>query len=197
MATEVFGLPKDSVTGFRAPKLKIYGDVQFEVLAEQNFTYDSSLTNIEMGQGRPPLWPFTLDYTIADDRCPNKPCPAQEHPGVWEVPINGWIGADTHSCPMIDGCKINATSVTGTAEEYYNFFKANFERFYKHKVPMQMFTHAAMFFKSNNAFYGLQKFMNEMNEKDDVWFVTPSQVIDWMQNPVNKTEILTDSRFQC
>jgi len=197
MATEIFGLPKDSVKGFRAPKLKIYGDVQFEVLAEQNFTYDSSLTNIELAAGRPPLWPFTLDFEIADDRCPNKPCPG-EHPGVWEVPLNSWVGNDTYSCSMIDGCKVNETSDMGSEDDFYYFFQDNFERFYEHKVPMQMATHASMFLKSPDALNAMTKFLSDvMEEHDDVWLVTPSQVIDWMQNPVNKAEIKSDSRFGC
>merc|ERR1719228_2636734 len=192
-------IPEEEIQGFRSPYLDIYGNVQFEVLSHYNMTWDSSITNVEISQGRSPLWPFTLDFTIDRNRCPMGECPTKAHPGVWEIPMNGWVGANGYSCGMIDGCSIKGANFTGDVDDYYNFFKANFDVFYKEKVPMHMFTHASMFLKSKNSIAGLRKFMQHVvTEFDDVWFVSPTQVVDWMKAPVtNDQMLLADERFDC
>lgn len=201
MISELASIPEEEIKGFRSPFLDLYGrggDVQFEVMSHYNMTWDSSITNVEIFAGRKPLWPFTMDFPIAEDRCPMGECPTEGHPGVFEVPMNGWIGSNGFSCGMIDACSISGMNFTGTAQNYHDFFKSNFDLFYKEKVPMHMFTHAAMFMKSPNALKGLKSFMREvLDGHNDVWFVTPSQVISWMQNPVNKNAILNDERFGC
>jgi len=202
MISELTGIPAEEIQGFRSPFLDLYGkggDVQFEVLAHHNMTWDSSITNVEIYAGRSPLWPFTMDFPIAKERCPMGECPLKGHPGVWEVPMNGWMGSNGFPCGMIDACSIKGENFTGSHIDYYNFFKANFDIFYKEKVPMHMFTHASMFLKSPNALKGLKKFMREvLTEHEDVWFVTPSQVISWMKDPVtNEQMLIGDDRFDC
>lgn len=54
----------DSMVGFRSPYLLVAHDVQFDALRNSGFLYDTSITNIETFTGRPPLWPFTLDYIM-------------------------------------------------------------------------------------------------------------------------------------
>ncbi|KAH9518909.1 hypothetical protein Btru_008640 [Bulinus truncatus] len=54
----------DSVSGFRAPYLKVAHNVQFDVLRDYDFLYDTSVTSDEIWTGETPLWPFTLDFLI-------------------------------------------------------------------------------------------------------------------------------------
>jgi len=193
--SEKAGVPLEEIHGFRSPYLDLYGeggDVQFDVISKYNMSWDSSITNVEIFAGRKPLWPFTMDFPIEMDRCPMGECPLKGHPGVFEVPINGWIGSNGFSCGMIDACSINGAEFTGTTNDFYTFFKSNFELFYKERVPMHMFTHAAMFIKSPTALQGLKVFMREVLAKDNVWFVTPTQVIDWMKNPQTNAQMLAD-----
>jgi len=199
MISEMTTIPEDEIQGFRSPYLDIYGNVQFEVLSHYNMTWDSSITNVEIFKGKSPLWPFTLDFTIEKDNCPMGECPDEKHPGVWEIPMNGWIGDNGYPCGMIDGCSISGQNFTGSTEDYYNFFMANFNTFYKEKVPMHMFTHASMFMKSPNSISGLKKFMSHvLTEFNNVWFVSPSQVVEWMKNPVTNDYLLMgDDRFSC
>jgi len=200
MISKLASIPEETIQGFRSPFLNLYGnggDVQFEVLSEFNMTWDSSITNVELFAGRKPLWPFTMDFPIAKDRCPMGECPLESHPGVFEVPMNGLIGANGFSCGMIDACSISGQNFTGGVNDYYNFFKKNFDTFYAEKVPMHLFTHASMFLKSRNALKGLKMFMSEvLEENSNVWFVTPSQVIDWMKNPQTNDEMLRDAKWK-
>ncbi|BFZ26148.1 hypothetical protein BsWGS_29187 [Bradybaena similaris] len=186
-------IPPEEVKGFRAPYLRIFGDVQYDVLRDYNFTYDSSLVNIEIQIGRKPLWPFTLDYPIADDRCPNKPCPMRSHPGMWEIPMNGWVGDNGYSCGMIDGCSIKGANFTGTVDDFLRYYRRNFLSFYKDRVPMHMFTHAALFMKYNEAYQALIIFMRELLAMKNVWFVSPSQVISWMRNVQTNADLIADA----
>ena len=48
-----------TVVGVRAPYLRIGGNEQFNMMTDQFFAYDSSIT---APLGRVPLWPYTLHY---------------------------------------------------------------------------------------------------------------------------------------
>lgn len=190
-------IPPEHVRGFRVPYLRTYGDAQYAVLRDYNFTYDSSIVNIEVQAGRKALWPFTLDYPIEENQCPNRPCPKGSYPGLWEVPMNGWIGDNGYSCGMIDGCSINGANFDGTVEDFLRFFRRNFyEHFYPQRIPMHMFTHASMFLKGPEALEALRIFLQELSAMNNVWLVTPSHVIYWMQNQVNNEE-LSQTSFAC
>jgi hypothetical protein len=182
----------DSVVGFRAPYLRVAGNVMFQVLRDNKFLYDTSIVNIETSQGRPPLWPFTLDYRIKS--CVNPPCPTESFPGLWEVPLNGWVGDDGFGCGMIDGCNVGESVFTATEQDWYNYYERNFQdHFYKNKVPMEMFTHASMFIRSPGSFLALVGWLQDtMAAHKDVWLVSPRQVIEWMQNPYGNTDLIAN-----
>ena len=44
------------------------------------FYYDSSMPT------ESPSWPYSLEYRMPHS-CSVKPCPAESHPGMWEVPM--------------------------------------------------------------------------------------------------------------
>lgn len=71
------GVNKIDIRGMRAPFLQGGGNKQFEMLHEENFTYDSSMPVFE---NSPPFWPYTLDYAI-NHECMIAPCPTKSFPG--------------------------------------------------------------------------------------------------------------------
>ncbi|BFZ08087.1 hypothetical protein BsWGS_11126 [Bradybaena similaris] len=180
----------DSMVGFRAPYLLVAHDVQFDALRDNGFLYDTSITNIETFSGRPPLWPFTLDYIMP--RCPNVPCPTKPHAGFWEVPINGMIGSDNYGCSMIDTCSVGSNLFTASEDEWYTFYERNFKSyFYPTKVPMHLFTHGSMFLRSPPSFPAMVRWFKDLlaNHKD-VWIVPPKMVIEWMKKPITYSEMI-------
>ncbi|BFZ10739.1 hypothetical protein BsWGS_13777 [Bradybaena similaris] len=180
----------DSVTGFRSPYLRVAGDVQFDVLRDFGFHYDTSMLNINILQGKTPHWPYTLDYLVGE--CINPPCPTKAYPGMWEVPLNGWTGDDKQGCSMVDACVVGTSSRTATEQQWYQFYKRNFENyFYPVKVPMPIFTHGFLFANYPNSYSGLASwFQDLLRSRDDVWLVTPAQVISWMENPLSSKEMV-------
>ncbi|BFZ08827.1 hypothetical protein BsWGS_11866 [Bradybaena similaris] len=181
----------NKVVGFRAPYLKLAGNQMFQVLHENKFLYDSSISNIESKKGLSHLFPFTLDFPIPESKCPNGPCPTESFPGLWEVPINAWITEDDGYCAMIDACIVaNLTDDKATVKtKYLKYFRKNFyESFYPEKVPMHLFTHASLFLRQVGSFEALTEFLQEINSLPDVWLLTPSQVIDWMKTPVSNVD---------
>ncbi|XP_053209789.1 homeobox protein 5-like isoform X2 [Panonychus citri] len=75
------GVKMEDVRGMRAPFLQIGGNKMFQMLYNDNFTYDSSMPVFD---NKPPFWPYTLDYSV-NHECMIAPCPTESFPGVWEV----------------------------------------------------------------------------------------------------------------
>ncbi|CAG5114444.1 unnamed protein product [Candidula unifasciata] len=94
--------------------------------------------------------------------------------------MNGWVGDNGYSCGMIDGCSIDGANFTGTVDDFLRYYR----------VPMHMFTHAALFMKYSQAFQALTIFMHELLAMKNVWFVTPSQVIAWMRDARTNSEMI-------
>lgn len=174
----------DSIKGFRAPFLRVAGNVQFDELKNDHFEYDSSITNARVQGGKRTIWPFTLDYTIQRTECINPPCPTKPYPGMWEVPLNSWMGDNGYPCSMVDECTVGENANTASEAEWYSLFKRNFEEhFYNTKTPMPFFMHASLFMRNSKAYRALGSFLHDtLTQHEDVWMVTPRQVLQWMRH---------------
>jgi len=179
----------NSVVGLRAPYLRVGGNNQFTMMEEQAFLYDSSIT---APLQNPPLWPYTM-YFRMPHRCHGdlQKCPTRSH-AVWEMVMNELdrredptVDEDLPGCAMVDSCS-NILS----GDQFYNFLTHNFYRHYdQNRAPLGLFFHAA-WLKNNPEF--LDAFLYWVDEiletHNDVYFVTMTQVIQWIQNPRNVEE---------
>jgi len=182
----------NSVVGLRAPYLRVGGNNQFTMMEEQAFLYDSSIT---APLQNPPLWPYTM-YFRMPHRCHGdlQKCPTRSH-AVWEMVMNELdrredptVDEDLPGCAMVDSCS-NILS----GDQFYNFLTHNFYRHYdQNRAPLGLFFHAA-WLKNNPEF--LDAFLYWVDEiletHNDVYFVTMTQVIQWIQNPRNVDEART------
>jgi len=182
----------NSVVGLRAPYLRVGGNNQFTMMEEQAFLYDSSIT---APLQNPPLWPYTM-YFRMPHRCHGdlQKCPTRSH-AVWEMVMNELdrredptVDEDLPGCAMVDSCS-NILS----GDQFYNFLTHNFYRHYdQNRAPLGLFFHAA-WLKNNPEF--LDAFLYWVDEiletHNDVYFVTMTQVIQWIQNPRNVEEART------
>jgi len=187
---EKFGnITDNSVVGLRAPYLRVGGNNQFTMMEEQTFLYDSSIT---APLRNPPLWPYTLYFKMPHrchgnlQNCPTRPL------AVWEMVMNELdrredpsIEESLPGCAMIDSC---GSILTG--DQFYTFLTNNFYRHYdQNRAPLGLFYHAA-WLKNNPEFYDAFLFWLDetIAEYPDVYFVTMTQVIQWMQEPVDSNE---------
>jgi len=176
----------NSVVGLRAPYLRVGGNRQFTMMEEQAFLYDSSIT---APLRNPPLWPYTM-YFRMPHRCHGnlQNCPTRSH-AVWEMVMNELdrredptIDEDIAGCAMVDSCS-NILS----GDQFYNFLTHNFYRhFDQNRAPLGLFFHAAWL--KNNPEY-LDAFLYWVDEvlesHPEAYFITMTQVIQWIQNPVS------------
>ena len=176
----------NSVVGLRAPYLRVGGNRQFTMMEEQAFLYDSSIT---APLRNPPLWPYTM-YFKMPHRCHGnlQNCPTRSH-AVWEMVMNELdrredptIDEDIAGCAMVDSCS-NILS----GDQFYNFLTHNFYRhFDQNRAPLGLFFHAAWL--KNNPEY-LDAFLYWVDEvlesHPEAYFITMTQVIQWIQNPVS------------
>lgn len=174
-----------SVVGLRAPFLRVGGNEQFKMMEEYAFLYDSSIT---ASLRNPPLWPYTM-YFRMPHRCHGnlQRCPTRSH-AVWEMVMNEMdrredptLEEEISGCAMIDSC-----SNLLTGDQFYNFLTHNFYRYFdQNRAPFPLFFHS-VWLKNNPEF--LDAFLYWMDEvlenHPEVYFVTMTQVIQWIQNPV-------------
>jgi len=183
------GIKDNSVVGVRAPYLRVGGNRQFQMMEEQGFLYDSSIT---APLQNPPLWPYTM-YFKMPHRCHGnlQNCPTRSH-AVWEIVMNE---LDRREDPTIDevlpGCAmVDSCSNIKDGDQFYNFLTHNFYRhFDQNRAPLGLFFHAA-WLKNNPEF--LDAFLYWVDEvlenHPETYFVTQTQVIQWIQEPVKVDE---------
>lgn len=183
-----------TVVGVRTPYLRVGGNNQFLMMEEQGFLYDSTIV---APLADVPLWPYLLYYRMPHE-CHGhiQVCPTRPY-AVWEMVMNEMDRREDPAheeplpgCAMVDSCFSNKP----TGDQFYTFLTNNFNRHYNsNKAPMSLFFHSA--FIKNNAEV-LEYFLYWLDDiiasYPDVYFVTMTQVIYWMQHD---TPILDINNF--
>ncbi|KAH9518901.1 hypothetical protein Btru_008606 [Bulinus truncatus] len=179
----------NSIIGFRAPYLRVAHETQYKVLRDLGFIYDTSLVSKSLFRDGTPLWPYTLDYKYK--RCDHKFCPQDSYPGMWEVPLNVWVGDDQDYCSMLDYCTVGHNSSTASAKQWFEYFLRNFELSYLTKTPLSFYTHAHLFDVHPNSFQGFIQWLQHITKHyKDAWFVTVQQLLHWMKHPLTHQQML-------
>jgi len=156
------------------------------MMADQSFAYDAS---ISAPLGRVPIWPYSLLF-----RMPHKchgnagKCPTRSNP-IWELPINE---LDRRDDPTFDerlsGCHlVSSCSNIYDKDQFARLLRHNFNRHYStNRAPLSLSFDAA-WLKVNKGFTKvLAKWVKEtVEEHNDVYFVTGTQVIQWMTQPTD------------
>jgi len=184
-------MPEGSILGARAPNLRVGGNRQFEALQDAGFLYDSSMvTRLQ----NPPLWPYNVYYSIPHE-CygDSQKCPTRSY-NVWEMVINEFDrredpnteSEDQVGCVTLDGC-----NTIQTPTQLYNVLSHNFVRHYtQNKAPMNIYLHAAWFHNNPEMLDAFLYWMDEtLSDYPDAYFLTYSQVIEWIQNPVKSAQV--------
>jgi len=190
---EIFGqIRADDIKGFRAPYLQAGGDLMFEAMSRCGVMYDTSLPAAE---NNPPMWPHTLNFKSTQE-CKIGPCPKNSHKGLWEVPMVYYNDQQVPPsvCAMIDACFDN-----GTRESAFNLLMENFLRHYvTNRAPFPMFMHAGWFTVNPYRWEALNDFIDVLLTFPDVYFVTVTDVLEWIKKPTPcETDINTNRMRTC
>ncbi|XP_077546062.1 uncharacterized protein LOC144158796 isoform X1 [Haemaphysalis longicornis] len=179
MLTAFASVPFSDVTGFRGPFLNTGGDQGFQML-HKHFRYDSTLVH-QRARGERPFYPYTMDFGFRRS-CNVWPCPEGSYPGLWVLPINVLFPKHTDGdlpCAMADAC----LPLPVTAEDTFEYFRSNFEEFYTtNRAPFPVFLHEA-YLKHPERKAGYLRFVDWLLQKDDVYFVTATEVLRFMEDP--------------
>uniref|UniRef100_T1IPI5 Chitin-binding type-2 domain-containing protein n=1 Tax=Strigamia maritima TaxID=126957 RepID=T1IPI5_STRMM len=184
-------IPKEEILGVRAPYLKTGGNEQFDMLNDYGFLYDSSMA---APPSKIPLWPFSMEYKIPF-KCKSENCPQHSYPGIWEIPLNTLHTEDGlgGNCPMMDQCVFPHAD----EETIYEWLLENFDRHYrKNRAPLAL-NMQSNWFLTEAAVNGLKRFVNDMLNRDDVWFVTATQALHWLVDPAPLTNINKFDPWKC
>jgi len=199
MTSHFASIPKEDITGFRAPFLVMGGDEMIDALEANGFTYDCTWSSrgygyLNMDNG---LFPYTLDY-MSYQECEIGHCPVCAHPGFWVQPMldleDEWIGADPYHpnngipCAMLDACVMpDPASDRNTVK---NMLMKNFLRNRNGtRSPMGLYMHAAWFVTEFH-FEGYKDFLAEVTDQSkygDVWLVPVVDGLNYYANYHNWT----------
>ncbi|CEP07511.1 hypothetical protein [Parasitella parasitica] len=192
MLNQYGGVPLGKIKGFRAPFLNYTQDTLREIAA-QGFQYDTSASGVVDDC----YWPYTLDYGLAND-CWNNVCGSElKLPGVWEIPMYA-VQDSAGTAQLMD------VYLAGSPSDVTAWSNANFDRHYNgNRQPFGIYIHPTHL----TNYPGLadttaQKkavisFIQSLQGKPDVWFVTNDQLLQWMQNPVPASQLASQPYMQC
>ncbi|KAK8761278.1 hypothetical protein V5799_027457 [Amblyomma americanum] len=163
------------ITGVRGPFLVSGGDQGFRKLS-QHFRYDSTLVHPRRSDEKP-FFPYTMDFGFQLS-CNVDPCPNGTYPGLWLLPVNV-LFRQQMPCAVADACMPQPTS----AKETFEFLRSNFEYFYTtNRAPFPVFLQEG-YLRDPGRKQGYLQFIDWLLQKDDVYLVTASEVLDFMQDP--------------
>jgi peptidoglycan/xylan/chitin deacetylase (PgdA/CDA1 family) len=197
--SELAAIPESEIRGFRAPYLQP-NDAAYQVLYTWGFDYDSSLPERFGGLSAAPdsmIWPYTFDNGVAQVVSSNV-APQRPYPGLFEVPL--WA----------------LTSVTGgvaaimDAPESYDYdavltmWQTNFHAHYHgNRVPLNLGLHATapgQWLSNTNYPWRVAVVSNfiawALAQGSDVWFVSYSDLIDYMRAPFDSAAAVTAELFR-
>ncbi|CAK9302638.1 unnamed protein product [Gordionus sp. m RMFG-2023] len=173
--SDMTNIPKSDIKGMRAPFLQSGGNLQFEMLTNEGFQWDSSFPS---PRNEPPLWPYTLHLPPSDCQIP--PCLSKGFKKIWEFPMVDFLDDNGNFCSMVDQCLLTS----GSPENVFEFLGENFLRHYgSNKAPFPLFMHSAWLTNSEKRKLGFIKFLDTIAKLEDVYLVSVSQTLDWIRHP--------------
>jgi len=181
-------IDKNHINGFRFignDKLKsnIYHDI-----CDLEYKYDSSFSTSPLNN----FWPFTLDYGIPNEFNP-KSTVSGVYPGLWEIPVYELLNPDNSTFtvwePYVDSNK-NLLKILKN-----NFLDLHYNN---NRTPFTLSV-SKNWLEENDRYETIMKFLKWIIKKtnNDTYFITYSQLIDWMKNPVGLSEIKKSNIFKC
>ncbi|KAL4438251.1 hypothetical protein ABPG77_010612 [Micractinium sp. CCAP 211/92] len=180
------GIPLSELRGFRTPFLSDSPTIR-EVLYDNGFRFDST---ISVDGGADKLWPATMEKGVPYDcNAGGNDCSSSErYPGMWEAPLYQMSGSDN----SMDYCTDPNSSEPEPDCSAYKVLKKEFDASYSsNRGPVTIGVHslATGYLVDSGYRNDIKKFFEYALSHEDVWAVTISQFLDWMENPVPASQM--------
>ena len=178
-------IPLSEIRGWRTPHLLPVGNVQFQVLQEEGFEYDSSLYFIRRKPSDAYITPATLHYGWPF-KCERNRCPDSNYT-LWEVPAVSYLDyKQQYPCIHIDGC----INLPQNENEAFQLIWNNFYDYYRDRKLPFVVNMKAIWLNTDFHFRAMERFIYSLLHMDDVYVVTMHQLVQWMKNPLNVEQMI-------
>jgi len=182
-------LSQGEILGMRVPSGRVGGNQQFQMMVDFGFLYDSSMA---APKADVPLWPYTLQHRMphkclgTDQFCPTK------NFSVWEMVINsldrrddGKFSEDLTGCHFVDQC-----SNLVEPKQFRAFLELNLQRHYTtNRAPLGLHFTSSYFLTRKSFLREFTKWIADVSQRGDFFFVNMIQAINWMEQPVELTAL--------
>ena len=183
--------------GLRVPFLISGGNNQFEMMnrKESQFEYDSTFTTYQNDSG----WPYTMDSgkVSVGPNFGSYNYPNCSFKGTWINPMIVLKDKNDVLYGMLDDALKDPAADKNTIMD---MLQSNYDSAKIKKQPFGIYAHASLFKRANGQEFleGYLEFITKiLKEDDDVWIVPISVGIEYMKNPMSKSELANNPHFQC
>jgi len=152
--------------------------------------YDSSAPTIRQDAS----WPYTLDNGFADDiDCvsTNTCGTITPHKGLWEIPLYSFFFQDATKPPVSMDPDYDNGGLLNLLKDNFNF------RYNGNRQPLAIAVHAVHCNEPEAKVKVFREFIKWCIGQKDVYFVTYSQLIEYMKNPVKASELSGHAAISC
>ncbi|RZC33158.1 hypothetical protein BDFB_009781, partial [Asbolus verrucosus] len=181
--THFANLPQEDIVGARTPQLQIEGDLTIDAYVDSGLTYDNSWPTSSSQR----LLPYTLDYGSTQKCLVSIHCPKESHEHFWIAPVTNIRGKDNVECNSLATCLVE-----GKPEEIASWLVGQVDIVRSgNRAPLVLRLDSYWFKFTRNSVEGFTLFLDEMSKRNDVFFVSVGDVLDWVKNPVSVSNYKT------
>uniref|UniRef100_A0A6A7FMW0 Gastrolith protein n=1 Tax=Hirondellea gigas TaxID=1518452 RepID=A0A6A7FMW0_9CRUS len=177
-------LTQGDIIGMRVPQGRVGGNQQFKMMVDWGFLYDSSLA---APRGNVPIWPYTLQHRMphkclgTDQNCPTR------NFTVWEMVMNELDRRDDpFFSELLTGCHyIDQCANLIDPKQFRNFLETNLQHHYQtNRAPLGLHFTSAYFLTRKDFLREFSKWIADVSQRGDFFFVNMLQAINWMEAPI-------------
>jgi hypothetical protein len=180
------GIPFRDMKGFRAPYLETNEHVRKILYEDEFIEYDSTYNPSGYS-----LAPFTMDSGLVK----NSSLESESWPGLWQIPVNAVEGETHEAVYSMDPGRIShgyvdphESSVPAgefiPADMMLDLLVDNFHAQYNgSRLPFSVNFHTP-WMNADGYSAALGEFLEYVGHFEDVYFITYSELMAWMRNPI-------------
>lgn len=188
---DAIGLPPGSIKGVRAPQLSFGGTDELTGMETNGMLYDSSCLTSTLVTPGTLKWPFTYDHEYGMFKCDNGQAVERAFPGRWQFMLASY-NFEGSRCAIPDACG----NVKTGRQAFDILHEAFLDHYLGDRAPYTIVISPA-WIKTDYKRDGLIDFLTYITNYKDVWVVTQTQSLQWVQHPTSIQNITQFEPWKC